>query len=1112
MSTISQTIPSYNKGISQQPDSLKLPGQLNIAQNVLPDITEGLQKRPGGRLIKSLSDDTTAANNSVADGKWFSYYRDEAEQYIGQIGRDGAVRMWGCNDGLPRTVTYGAAVGVTGDETSIKAYLEHYLDSDLQPLTLNDYTYVCNRAQHKSNGSTIHDKTTVDMAGTTAPTRPPEAYIELQKISYASQYSLNLFDNDTPDTTITTATRIKVEREYDSSNGCSQTVYDGNGEYDSGGTLAALPTQGYRCTVGAGDDRDSYCPNVDTRIFNVNYNATGTASDGNQADNNPSIWKFTGAVQDTSGSGGTSDGSDRKNLYFRILTIGQSVPEGGNATNPNYNCRYTTTHDLLYGGEGWVTGDYFRCWMKNARYKITIEDHSTAKVPANLGAARPTPTPFDNETTITAESILGDVKTAIIAGGTFTDANITQIGNGLYVTRASGDFNISTGSTALLSVMTDSVNNVEDLPSQCKNGYTVKITNSVEEEDDWYVKFEGKAGKDGSGVWVECNKPGRKIEFDKATMPIQIVRQANGSFDVSQIPWEDSLVGDENTNGNPSFVGKKINKMVFFRNRFALFADENIVLSQAGDFTNFWNKSALTFTNIDPIDLSCSSQQPAIIYDAIPVNTGLVLFTKTQQFMLTTDSDILSPNTAKINRLANYNFNIDTSPISLGTTVGWLDNAGKHSRFLEMQRTSREGEPEVVEQSKVVSKLFNKDLKLISNSRENGIVFFSELDSSTLYCYRYFSTSDKRIQQAWFTWTLPGTIRHHSVLDDALYIVLSNSNKDALLRYDIKMHDATSSIVDDKTTADTSDDVDYRVHLDNVYQLPSKAYKFTWNGSANYIDVYTTDNLGGVGTDVNLIFQPTLATLNATNGTTYEVKGIYSTDGFVRIGPTTAGGSVFDAGSANSLLNSLPAEGDNRFGYVQVNASNISSTDITTFMYDSIDNKSLTKKPDGFNNSDKSIYAFSDTGLYIKALGTTNIELTGDWMESTNTFIGYQFDYEVQFPTIYVQKENDGRVKSDMNASLVIHRVKLNLGNAGLYETLIERTGKPNYTETWEPAKADAYNASQVNILEEVTQTIPTYEKNTNLTLTLKSTHPAPATLYSMSWEGDFTNKFYQRV
>ena len=142
--------------------------------------------------------------------------------------------------------------------------------------------------------------------------------------------------------------------------------------------------------------------------------------------------------------------------------------------------------------------------------------------------------------------------------------------------------------------------------------------------------------------------------------------------------------------------------MVFFRNRLVMLSDENVIMSRPGNFFNFWAKTATTFSNVDPIDLSCSSTYPAIVFDAIQVNTGLVIFTKNQQFMLTTDSDILNPNTAKINRLASYNFNHKTNPVNLGTTIGFLDNANKYSRFFEMLNVRREGEPNILEQSKYI--------------------------------------------------------------------------------------------------------------------------------------------------------------------------------------------------------------------------------------------------------------------------------------------------------------------------------------------------------------------------------------------------------------------------
>ena len=104
MANITQTIPALTAGISQQPDEQKIPGQVKNMVNALPDVTQGLLKRPGGKFVASLSDGT---NNSYSTGKWFHYYRDENEQYIGQIIRrknsdgsshadDGKVRMWDC--------------------------------------------------------------------------------------------------------------------------------------------------------------------------------------------------------------------------------------------------------------------------------------------------------------------------------------------------------------------------------------------------------------------------------------------------------------------------------------------------------------------------------------------------------------------------------------------------------------------------------------------------------------------------------------------------------------------------------------------------------------------------------------------------------------------------------------------------------------------------------------------------------------------------------------------------------------------------------------------------------------------------------------------------------
>ena len=56
------------------------------------------------------------------------------------------------------------------------------------------------------------------------------------------------------------------------------------------------------------------------------------------------------------------------------------------------------------------------------------------------------------------------------------------------------------------------------------------------------------------------------------------------------------------------------------------------------------------------------------------------------------------------------------------------------------------------------------------------------------------------------------------------------------------------------------------------------------------------------------------------------------------------------------------------------------------------------------------------------------------------------------------------------------------------------------------------YKANELPIVDDYTQTIPLYERNTNLNIQIKSTHPAPATLHSMNWEGDYNSRYYRRV
>ena len=55
MSTVTQLVPNYVLGISEQPDELKLAGQVKDLVNAIPDVTLGCVKRPGSKFVKKIT-------------------------------------------------------------------------------------------------------------------------------------------------------------------------------------------------------------------------------------------------------------------------------------------------------------------------------------------------------------------------------------------------------------------------------------------------------------------------------------------------------------------------------------------------------------------------------------------------------------------------------------------------------------------------------------------------------------------------------------------------------------------------------------------------------------------------------------------------------------------------------------------------------------------------------------------------------------------------------------------------------------------------------------------------------------------------------------------------
>ena len=156
--------------------------------------------------------------------------------------------------------------------------------------------------------------------------------------------------------------------------------------------------------------------------------------------------------------------------------------------------------------------------------------------------------------------------------------------------------------------------------------------------------------------------------------------------------------------------------------------------------------------------------------------------------------------------------------------------------------------------------------------------------------------------------------------------------------------------------------------------------------------------------------------------------------------------------------------------------------------------------------------AGNNVGRFSNAtVNGSNIEWDGDW-SGLDIILGYLYEMEVELPTIFITQSTGEQIKSETRGSLVIHRLNFSFGAVGLIDVTLKRKGRPDYNKSYESIDWDSYISNTLSVSEEFIHTIPVYDRNTNLSIHLNSTHPSPATLNSMTWEGDYNPKFYQRV
>lgn len=170
---VSTSIANLINGVSQQPDSIRLPTQAKEVINCYPSVVEFLKRRASMKHVaKILSEDVSKAGVHIID-------RDESEKYIVVV-TNSTIKVFTI-DGVPKTVNFPSGSSYLTVESP---------NTDISFLTINDYTFILNR---KKVTKLLPDKT---------PKRSPEGLVFIKQASYSTTYRVYIngqkFEHTTP--------------------------------------------------------------------------------------------------------------------------------------------------------------------------------------------------------------------------------------------------------------------------------------------------------------------------------------------------------------------------------------------------------------------------------------------------------------------------------------------------------------------------------------------------------------------------------------------------------------------------------------------------------------------------------------------------------------------------------------------------------------------------------------------------------------------------------------------------------------------------------------------------------------------------------------------------
>ena len=840
MKNVAVTIPNLIQGVSQQPDPQRDPSQGEIQINGVSSIAEGLRKRDSSRTLAKVS------SSGFGDAFFHTILRDQSEEYLSVITKDD-IKVFEL-DGTPVSVRFDSgALDYLSSVTSAQ--------QEIRAVTVADYTWITN----------TNTPTATDPAVAPVPGRPfpHECLIWVKQAVYGNEYKV--FINGQQSSVQTPVASVKTIGtsviEYRIS---SEEIADALRRGYEGGAATGISSRGASGTYIGSKSVETVLNPAGANDLTVAISGSGSTVQVVRVAAGGSGWQVGDPIKVFAKDINKEGVIETLNPTFAAgslegTTVGvvvQKRPPGAALLQVDVTGNGSSIGGVTVYGDpsyGWNTGDPI--FVK--RSTIERPDINNPPLVARERVVDSGQVDEDGNPIFVTQvyyitdplwkgpvDLNADVQVAVVGATGYSDNvedpyELIEIGTVASVTASSFPYQIDVAGSVLwirgsspitvaavdakanstLTAILDTVQIFTELPTIAPVGYQINISGDPGTNfDNYYIEFDPRSGNFGEGQWEETVSPGVEYKFNPSTMPHALIRTANNDFwfgaingqNVSGIPggvkrWGERVSGDYDTAPDPSFVGFPINDIFIYKNRLGFLSDENVVLSRVREFFEFFPETVTTVLDTDPIDVVASNNRVSVLKYAVPYQDELILFSAQIQYRFNAAETVLTPATAQITSLTQFDVDVNVRPQQAGGGIFFLQTNGQWSQMREfaVRGAGTALTADAADLTGYVSSYVPDEcFKMTVNDTGNASFLISGKNSSAnmlgadyrkrIYVYKWFlrntGAGAERAQNSWSYWEFGA--------DEVLQIVCIREILYCLMRYGTDVYLEQISVLD----------------------------------------------------------------------------------------------------------------------------------------------------------------------------------------------------------------------------------------------------------------------------------------------------------------------------